>query len=87
LWRRVYQRAVRVRTVVALLRLRYKLQRRSQVEQFAEEVIAVTAHASRMGQVAYLMAYPFPFPSLRQNPRQRKPHPLLSPILDQRTKG
>lgn len=41
-----YTSAVKVRTVIALLRVRYKLQRRAQTEQFAEEVITVASRAA-----------------------------------------
>ena len=40
-----YTTAVKVRTVIALLRVRYQLQRRNQGEQFAEEVITVGSQA------------------------------------------
>jgi hypothetical protein len=40
-----YTNAVKTRTVIALLRIRYRLQRRAKAEQFAEEVIAVAAKA------------------------------------------
>lgn len=40
-----YTSAVNVRTVIALLRVRYKLQRRLQSEQFAEEVITIAPRA------------------------------------------
>jgi hypothetical protein len=38
-----YTSAVKLRTVVALLRVRYQIQRRNQGEQFAEEVITVAS--------------------------------------------
>ena len=41
-----YTSAVKTRTVVALLRVRYRLQRRAKAEQFAEEVVALTSQAA-----------------------------------------
>jgi len=47
-----YTNAVKVRTVLALLRVRYKLTRRGQSDQFAEEVVAV-AYDTPGGKIAW----------------------------------
>ncbi|MGE5113700.1 MAG: hypothetical protein ACM3JB_22785, partial [Acidobacteriaceae bacterium] len=44
-----YTSAVKTRTVIALLRVRYRLQRRGKSEQFAEEVIAIASRAEGSG--------------------------------------
>jgi superfamily II DNA or RNA helicase len=44
-----YTGAVKARTVIALLRVRYQIQRRNQGEQFAEEVITVASRAEGTG--------------------------------------
>jgi superfamily II DNA or RNA helicase len=46
-----YTGAVKTRTVIAILRVRYQIQRRNQGEQFAEEVITVASQAEGTGLI------------------------------------